>query len=207
MAEVKPRNEAVPVFVDCPECGYENTFGGICDEEGYVVEHFGRRCQGGREDPDTLQVIACAFRFRFKVCESCGAENDIAARNCSDCGAVIVDPDKKLKDAMELKDAHIMRPYQMVFEKSKDKKGRDRLTVTYMDTDSNPLREFYLMHEPSHRKAFYHNFVRKHARLPGLQNEVASIDQLMGREFEYRTPTFIIARKKNYYWRISEKIF
>ncbi len=207
VGEIKPRSQAVPVHVYCPECDHENTFWGLLDGDGDVIEHFGRRCQGGRENPLTLKVDPCGFRFRFKVCEECGAENDIAARNCLTCRAVIVDPDKKLQDAMKLKDAHILRPYQMIFEKTRDRKHRERLTVTYTDVDSNPLREFYYYESDSQKKAFYHNFVRRHCRLPGCEMDFSKIDDLIGQESLFRTPQFIIARQYKSYWRISEKIF
>ncbi|STP18930.1 putative helicase [Escherichia coli] len=34
----------------------------------------------------------CDFRFRFKNCPQCNAENDIAARRCRECDTILVDP-------------------------------------------------------------------------------------------------------------------
>jgi DNA repair protein RadD len=98
--EDKPSAESVPVEVICPECGHPNDFWGIKDPDGDLVEHFGRKCRGASEDPKTLKITPCNFRFRFKRCASCGTENDIAARICSGCQATLVDNDKKLKEAM-----------------------------------------------------------------------------------------------------------
>ena len=41
-----------PVQVPCPACGFANTFWGKTDEDGKVIEHYGRRCQGLFEDDE-----------------------------------------------------------------------------------------------------------------------------------------------------------
>ncbi|MFP3498992.1 ATP-dependent helicase, partial [Pseudomonas sp. SIMBA_059] len=92
-----------PVQVFCPACGFANTFWGKATEDGMVIEHFGRRCQGVLED-DEGEREQCDFRFRFKSCPDCGAENDIAARRCHQCDKILVDPDDMLKAALKLKD-------------------------------------------------------------------------------------------------------
>src|SRR5690606_33196289 len=121
------------------QCGHANEFWGLVDDEGQVMEHFGRKCQGAQQDAQTLRVIPCGFRFRFKVCQQCGAENDIAARACGGCPAVLVDHDKKLREAMALADAHVMRPDTMAFAKTADKRGQERLEVHYYDVDGQCL--------------------------------------------------------------------
>ena len=107
------------VSATCPDCGFDNQFsmrddlvGFGIDDNGYQVDiggiriendhgqplpgHYGRRCFGE-------MIIAgshsrCGYRWTCKVCEDCGAENDIAARYCSSCKAEIVDPNEKLKE-------------------------------------------------------------------------------------------------------------
>ena len=71
----KPAEESVPVQVECPACKYLNDFWGLVTEDGDLVEHFGRKCRGAEEDPDTGAVIPCGFRFRFKNCPHCGEES------------------------------------------------------------------------------------------------------------------------------------
>ncbi len=192
--EHKPSADAVPVHVDCPECGYVNDFWGLMDE-GEVIEHYGRRCHD------------CGFRFRFKRCDQCGAENDISARECSGCRALLVDNDKKLRDAMSLKDAHVMRPDSMVFDKTADKKGNERLEIRYYDHDGEYLREFHYLNSESDARAFYYNFLRLHQRVPEKPVEVRTADDVLGQLHLLRMPLFLIARKKTHYWQIREKIF
>ena len=47
ISERKPNKESEPVLVDCPKCGFENTFWGYLTAEGDIIEHFGRKCRGG----------------------------------------------------------------------------------------------------------------------------------------------------------------
>lgn len=80
----KPHGDSQPVQVFCPACGFANLFWGKCTENGDIIEHYGRRCQGWLED-DGGHREQCDYRFRFKSCPHCGAENDIAARRCHQC--------------------------------------------------------------------------------------------------------------------------
>lgn len=205
--EDKPSAASVPVEVICPECGHANDFWGIKDPDGDLVEHFGRKCRGASEDPKTLKITPCNFRFRFKRCGNCGTENDIAARICTGCQATLVDNDKKLKEAMSLKDAHVMRPDSMQFDKTYDKKGNARIEVKYYDYDGEFLREFFYMNNSSDYRAFYYNFMRMHLRIPEKKVEIRNADDVLANKDLFRVPMFVIARKKTHYWEIREKIF
>jgi len=203
----RPSTQAVIVDVICPKCGVTNEFWGIQNQDGFVEEHFGRKCRGAFEDPDTHELRECGFLFRFKRCDRCGAENDIAARQCKSCQHLLIDTDKKLKEAMALKDAHVMRVDSMMFKKSRDKKGSDRLEVQYYDADANMLREFFYLDSRERRHAFYLTFARMHLRVPELNLEVHTIEDVLNFASRYRSPMFIIARKRKRYWAIREKIF
>lgn len=203
----KPSDNSVPVQVPCPECQHVNTFWGIVDPDGDLIEHFGRKCQGAREDPKTLQIIACPYRFRFKRCPQCGAENDIAARLCSGCQGMLVDTDKKLREAMALKDAHVMRPDSMIFTKRLDKRGQAYLELRYYDCDGEHLQEIFYLNSPAELRAFYYNFMRMHLRIPEKKLNISKIEDVLEIQNQLRTPLFLIARKKKYYWEIREKIF
>ena len=86
VGEKKPNEQSQPVQVPCPSCEFPNIFWGICDEDGDLVEHYGRRCQGLVDDlDDTDTQRQCEYRFVFKECPHCGHENDIAARTCTTC--------------------------------------------------------------------------------------------------------------------------
>lgn len=203
----KPSRESVIVDVPCPSCGLVNQFWGIVNPDGFVEEHFGRKCKGAFEDPRTHRLVECGFRFRFKRCDQCGAENDISARTCSACQNILVDTDQKLKEAMALKDAHVMRVDTMVFEKSYDKRGNERLEVHYYDVDANVLKEYFYLNSPESRRAFYFNFTRMHSRLPEKKLEVAQVEDAIQNRLKFRMPMFVIARKQKYFWSIREKIF
>jgi len=205
--EDKPHSGAVPVMIPCPRCGHQNDFWGLADADGDVYEHFGRRCRGALTDPVTGAAAQCDYRFRYRVCGTCGAENDIAARQCSACKAVLVDNDKMLKEAMALKDAHVMRVDSMELTCTQDRKGKERLEVRYYDADGQALKEWYYLGSPSDARAFYYNFTRLHLRRPEFELPITSADDAVKVQKLFRTPAYVIARKKQRFWQIREKIF
>lgn len=205
--DARPTPKCVVVPVRCPLCGHENEFWGLLDDTGALVEHFGRKCRGAVEDPDTLKLIPCSFRFRFKCCDHCGAENDIAARACTSCRGVLVDTDQKLREAMALKDAHVLRPDSMNLMSSADKQGKPRLEIRYYDLDGNFLREYFYLSTPTEARAFYYNFMRMHLRIPEQSLRIASVEDALRHQHRFRIPLFVIARKKTYFWQIREKVF
>jgi DNA repair protein RadD len=203
----KPSSRAVMVEVVCPQCGLINDFWGLKNGEGELEEHFGRACKGAVEDPETHEIVRCGYLFRFKRCDQCGAENDIAAHAYKECGGILIDPDKKLKEAMALKDAHVMRVDSMDFTKGRDKKGNDRLEVRYYDADANQLKEYFYLNSTEKRKAFYLTFARVHLKLPEMNLDVHTVEDVLALKNRYRAPMYLIARKKERYWAIREKIF
>jgi DNA repair protein RadD len=203
----KPNEHSQLVDIDCPVCGHTNQFWGIADDDGYVVEHYGRRCKAIRVDPESDRIEQCDYRFRFKVCDDCGAENDIAARKCNRCMKALIDDDQRLKNAMSLKDAHIMRPDTMLFERSYDRKKKPRLSVCYYDFDAEVLKEHYYFDSPSQQKAFYYNFMRMHLKRPEQTPNIEGIEDAIAHQELFRMPRFVIARHKKYFWQIREKIF
>ncbi len=205
--EDKPSDKAVPVEVVCPQCGVTNNFWGLIEGDGTLLEHYGRKCRGAFEDPHTHEINKCNFRFRFKKCDQCGEENDIAARSCAGCSHVLVDNDKKLKEAMLLKDAHVMRVETMSFHKTQDKRGAARLEVHYYDADAQVLKEYFYLDTPESCSAFYFNFIRMHSRLPEKKILVRNLDQALALQSHFRVPMFVIARKQKHYWSVREKIF
>jgi DNA repair protein RadD len=203
----KPSSESVIVDVECPACGVTNQFWGLVNPDGLLLEHFGRRCKGATENPVTGEMTDCGFRFRFKRCERCEAENDVAARSCHQCAHLLVDDDKRLKDAMLLKDAHVMRVDSMIFASGRDKRGNPRLEVCYYDADANVLKEFFYVDSGESRRAFYYNFIRMHSRIPERKIEVRDAEDVIEKKELFRQPMFVIARKQKYFWNIREKIF
>lgn len=204
--EDKPTSNSVMVDIICPQCGHHNDFWGIVEHEE-IVEHFGRRCKGAFEDPQSGEVEECGYRFRFKRCDQCGEENDIAARVCTSCQHLLVDNDNKLKEAMSLKDAHIMKPDTMTFAKSFDKKGKERVEVRYYDFDGEHLSEMFYLNSPEDARAFYFNFTRMHNRLPERPIKIDNAEDVLKNQQHFRMPMYVIARKQKHYWEIREKIF
>lgn len=103
----------------CPDCNTINEFsarpndsgfgisdyGYFLDLDGAPIEadngqpmpaHFGRRCRAYHSTPGG-SMIQCAYRWTFKECETCTADNDIAARYCRQCKSELVDPNEKLR--------------------------------------------------------------------------------------------------------------
>lgn len=205
--ERKPRTDAVAVRIACPQCEHANIFWGVIDPKGVVLEHFGNKCLGAKEDPASGDLVPCGFRYRFKNCDRCGCENDLDAGTCQQCGMIFVDDEAKLRQAFALKDAHVMQPDSMTFEKKMDKKGVERLEVRYYDLNAQSLSEVYFFNGPQDAKVFYYNFLRMHNRLPDRRLMIHSIDEALQHKDLYRLPFFIIARKQDRYWKIREKMF
>ena len=203
----RPTEDSVLVSVCCPQCSHVNDFWGLKDENGEVVEHFGNKCAGATVDPDTGEIVPCSFRYRFRVCDHCGAENDAGAARCSRCKAAFVEDATRLREAMTLSDAHVMQPDSMVFERKVDKKGVERLEIRYYDLDGQHLSEVFFFDSANGPKVFFHNFTRMHNRLPERELQVSSVDDALRQRKRFRQPLFVIARKQGEFWKIREKVF
>jgi DNA repair protein RadD len=207
IGDTKPASESVAVQVPCPECGFVNDFWGKVDEEGNVLEHFGRKCRGGQVNRNTYAFTPCGYRFRFKVCEQCSAQNDTTARDCRHCGCVLIDPDVKLKQARLSKNAHVLTPDSIEMLERVDKNGNAYLQVRYYDYDANYLAEMHYLNNPTSLKKFTINFLRSHLRKPELQLSIRSVSEVVDLQSKLRMPAFVIARKQGKFWKITEKIF
>ncbi|KAB8307282.1 DEAD/DEAH box helicase [Erwinia endophytica] len=201
----KGKSDNKPVQVFCPSCGFANTFWGKTAEDGTVIEHFGRRCQGILEDDDGERE-QCDFRFRSKNCPHCHAENDIAARQCHQCNGVLVDPDDMLKAALKLKNALVLRCAAMVLEHGTDEKG-EWLKARYYDEDATEVSERFRLSTPAQRTAFELVFLRPHQRAPGIALGWKCAADIVALQPLLRHPDFIVARKQRHYWQIREKVF
>ncbi|MGZ0655910.1 DEAD/DEAH box helicase family protein [Coraliomargarita sp. W4R53] len=207
IGDKKPASESVPVQVPCPECGFVNDFWGILDKDGNLLEHFGRKCRGGQVNPNTYAFTPCGYRFRFKICPQCTAQNDITARDCFRCGSVLIDPDVKLKEAKLSKDAHVLTPDSIEMLERVDKNGTPYLQVKYYDYDAQFLAEMHYLNNPTSLKKFSINFLRSHMRKPELKLNISSVSEVVKIQSQLRMPAFVIARKQGKFWKITEKIF
>ncbi|WP_461535893.1 DEAD/DEAH box helicase family protein [Spongorhabdus nitratireducens] len=201
----KPDSNSVPVEIACPMCGFANNFWGIVDADGDLVEHYGRRCQGFEEEDGVKN--RCSFRFRFKECDQCNAENDIAARRCGECGKVLADPDQKLKDALNLRKAMVIRCSGMTMSVDYDREHKPRIKISYHDEDGAELNEYFRLETPAQQGVFYHRFGKLHQINRGEYFRAKTPEDVVQQHKKFRKPDFVIAEKDKHFWRIREKIF
>ena len=149
----------------------------------------------------------CAFRFRFKVCDDCGAENDIAARRCHGCQALLVDADDKLKAALRLRDARVLRVGGMQLEATVNGRGMARLKVTYHDEEGVTLSEWFALETPAQRGAFAAAFLRDHLRAPGSRWSPTTPEEVVTEQRRLRAPDFVVGRQVGRHWQVREKLF
>mgnify|MGYP000583733722 CR=1 FL=1 len=207
ICDKKPKEESVPVLVQCPKCGFDNHFWGQTDFEGNMTEHYGRKCRGATHDAHTFEITPCGYRFRFKLCSQCGTENDITARECEKCKAVLIDADSKLKQAKLSKNAHVLKPDTIEISERSDKSGNSFLEIKYYDYDAQYLSEIHYLNNPTSLKKFNINFLRSHMKRPELGIEITGPEDVIRIQPLLRQPSFVIARKQGKFWKITEKIF
>ena len=161
----------------CELCKTENTFTARknednlkWDEYGYYVDldgnriqseygampaHYGRRCLGLHLQRNG-KYEQCGYRWTFKNCPECDAENDIAARYCSECKAEIIDPNTKLIAdfrAMKRDPYHIQCDKVLSWNKIKtlSKSGNEVLKVEY----TTEYRSFTVWYQIKSGNAFF----------------------------------------------------
>lgn len=209
----KPHSDCVPVQVFCPVCGFANTFWGKMTAEGQLLEHFGRRCQGVIEHSEGKSQ--CDYRFRFRLCLHCQTENDIAARYCQQCAAVLVDPDDQLKAALQLRHSLILRCAGMTLAAAGATQD-DGLCVTYYDEEGVSVSETYRLRTAAQRRVCQRQFIDRHSRTPGVAWRWQTARDILDKQANFRVPDFVIAEKpaKNsaaaragIAWCIREKLF
>ena len=205
IADPKPAADTVPVQVPCPACGFANQFWGRLGTGGEVIEHFGRQCHGFFEDDDGHREF-CDYRFRAQFCDQCGAANDIAARRCHSCDALLLDADDRLKAALALKDAKVIRCAGMTLQAIR-RQGREQLLVTYHDEDGAELSERFSFDSLGSLQRLQQQFIARHWRAPGMHPHLQTQQSVLEAEPQLRHPDFVIARKQGHVWRITEKIF
>ncbi|MGY0615755.1 DEAD/DEAH box helicase [Vibrio sp. FJH11] len=212
VGDPKPDSSSEIITIPCPACGFNNNFWGKLDSNGFLLEHFGRRCQGYFEDQETGEREHCGYRFRAKYCGECGADNDIAARICHECDATLVDPDKKLKEALNLKDALIFECTEMDLSVFKSNDGKSQLKVTYSGEPYQGeghalVHEFWSLNTKKQKQNFKDQFVRPHLADKHRPFEEVSPTRVVANQHRFRLPQFVIARKSGRFWKLRDKIF
>lgn len=77
----------------------KDEFGDVMTKDLPMPAHYSRRCNNPEAFVIKGQPVRCEHRFSLKICPKCFAENDIAARHCTECKERLVDPNSKLTDA------------------------------------------------------------------------------------------------------------
>lgn len=164
------------IEAECPSCSHLNEFTvqpdyvdfkmdkhGYCldvfgsplmSDHGPVAGHYGRRCFGfvllGKE------YERCGYRWTFKTCEACQADNDISARYCCICKSELIDPAAKLiaEFVAAKKDPSIPstdRVLKYETRESVSQKGNRTLRVDFV----TEFKQFsiWLMPEPTNARA------------------------------------------------------
>lgn len=162
----------------CPQCSSTNTFTlrpnpdkMQYDQHGYFLNldgeryqfedgkffpcHFGRRCTHV-EEKGLNNFERCTFYWDYKECQECGAENDIAARRCSGCKALLIDPNNKLigttldykNDLSQIQTDKIIR---MSKRATTSKSGNPMFKVFF----KTPYRDFVAFFSNRVNKRFY----------------------------------------------------
>lgn len=212
IGEKKPNDQSQPVQVFCPRCEFPNIFWGICDDDGDLIEHYGRRCQalidtGGEQHQ-------CDYRFVFKECTHCHGENDIAARTCLHCKKVLVDPDDMLKKALQLNDAKVIRCAGVSLHEGANS---HTLKITYHDEEGIELSESFNFSKISQVIVFNTIFSKRLSMSGGRKVSISpsatgkfcvnNVQQALALSNAFPCPDFVIARKQTYYWRIAHRLF
>lgn len=198
----KPSSDSVAVLVPCPVCQFGNTFWGKVDQDGDLIEHYGRRCMGFEDNNG--ERVRCDYRFRFKECGQCGQQNDIAARVCQHCDHAISDPDDLLKKSLSLKDAMVIRCQAMTMASLNT--DPDKLKITYVDEDGHALSETFNFSHPKALLAFNRQFGSRVAQ-GTVSFTFTTTSEAIALSSKITPPDFVIAKKQKYYWKIQEKIF
>lgn len=201
VGQAKPNSKSVPVQVHCPVCDFANIFWGLTDDDGDIIEHFGRRCQGLVEQRGKNQQ--CDFRFRSKACPDCGEENDIAARICQHCHSTLIDPDKRLRQVLSQQHHHLFRCQHMVLQ---DDNGN--LKVQYIDIEGNEFNRHFKLQTPAQWRALYALFIFPHSRTPGVKpKRYTQVQALIADSDAFRMPDLLLLKKHKKGWDLLESYF
>ena len=70
------------------------------------------------------------------------ARRQCCSRICHECDATLVDPDKKLKEALNLKDALVFECQEMRLSVHKDDKGKSSVRISYIGETKHKYLSF-----------------------------------------------------------------
>jgi DNA repair protein RadD len=118
-----------------------------------------------------------------------------------------VDPDKKLQEALKLKDALIIYPNRMELALMTDSKGSQKLKISYHNDENQQLHEFWPLQSKAQRLRFASVFLPPHLPDRHRPFDVSTGAKIVAQSYRLQPPNAIIARKDGRFWRIRDKLF
>jgi len=115
----------------------------------------------------------------------------------------MADPDDKLRNALNLKDALVLRCSGLSVVQLKD----DLIKLTYFDEDGASCDEVYNLASKGGQFIFNKQFGKRvgHGQTP---IDFKTAKQVIKAQFDLVPPDFVIARKsKKYGWKVADKLF
>jgi len=156
--------------IDCPDC---NT----------VNRHTAQRCVG------ITQTGRCDYRFIFKECGSCQAQNSPSARHCYKCDEELIDPNKRLTRTAAVGPGIPFQVAVMDMTIRPHWKGESQtLRVDYGVTDGSKSWEVSQFLKPGNY--LFHKWTE---RVGALGN---TVDNVMLEAAQLRAPTRLMVKKK-----------
>jgi DNA repair protein RadD len=101
----------------------------------------------------------------------------------------------------------VLTPDRITFEERRDKNANPYLEIRYYDYDAQYVSEAHFFSNPSSVKKFNINFLRSHLKRPELAIDIQSPQDVLKYQGLFRLPSFVIARKQDKFWKITEKVF
>ena len=171
LVEAKNKQDDDEFFeIDCPDCGTVN-------------RHTAQRCVG------ITQTGRCDYRFIFKECGSCQAQNSPSARHCYKCDEELIDPNKRLTRTAAVGPGIPFQVAVMDMTIRPHWKGESQtLRVDYGVTDGSKSWEVSQFLKPGNY--LFHKWTE---RVGALGN---TVDNVMLEAAQLRAPTRLMVKKK-----------
>ncbi len=119
----------------------------------------------------------------------------------------MIDPDKKLREALKLKDALVVACADMTLTAGKNRYQKPQLKVTYHTHDGNDLHEVWPLATKKQKHDFLARFVRPHLVDRHRPFTDTAPTKVTASQHRFRPPDFVIARKHGRFWHLRQKIF
>lgn len=168
--------------IECPRCG--------CENSGKA-----RRCIGTDH-----RGVRCDHFWIKQDCRSCGAHNDVTARDCRMCGEQLLDPNAKLLHKAYT-DSEMVPVERMDLEPTKNGGLLVRFILEGEKPDHGwPVEFYHPAGSPTAHRVWYNQFVKVHVASSWASKiyPVKSVAGLMKMKAMFDVPTHIA-------YRINEK--